>query len=209
MEFDKYLERLSYFQAYDLRLDGFYNQFVIKSDSLSTSLGSVNLKNGILFTENRANDSYIFEHSVGGEEDVFVHSFQLGTFLNDSNFGVVDGNFSLSGEAFSTGNIDFNSINGTVNRFDYLGYAYNNIIIKDGSFKDNVLLARVDIKDDNLNLTYNGMIDFKGNQHMQFSIDLTKAILENLNINVKEHRGPTTRGTSGACCWRWLDFGNG
>jgi hypothetical protein len=30
------------------------------------------------------------------------------------------------------------------------------------------------------------MIDFKGNQHMQFSIDLTKAILENLNINVKE-----------------------
>ena len=186
MEFDKYLERLSYFQAYDLRLDGFYNQFVIKSDSLSTSLGSVNLKNGILFTENRANDSYMFEHSVGGEEDVFVHSFQLGTFLNDSNFGVVDGNFSLSGEAFSTGNIDFNSINGTVNRFDYLGYAYNNIIIKDGSFKDNVLLAKVDIKDDNLNLTYNGMIDFKGNQHMQFSIDLTKAILENLNINVKE-----------------------
>lgn len=182
LSFDKYLERLVYFKAKDVRLDGFYSQFVIAADYVKTNLGSVKIDNGVMFTENPKNNSYFFEKSEASDYDVKIEQFQLGKFLNDQNFGIVDGIFSLSGEAFSLADIHFNFMDGHVNRFDYMGYAYNNIDISNGSFIDKIFIAKIDVKDDNLNLVYNGYIDFNGTQHMEFRVDLTKAILSNLNI---------------------------
>lgn len=192
LTFDKYLERLNNFQIKDLRLDGFYSQFVIKADELKTDLGVFKLDNGILFTENVQNDSYYFERSNASEYDVKIEHFQLGQFLNDSNFGEVDGMFFLSGEAFSLNDIHFNLIEGNLNRFDYMDYAYQDIFIEKGSFIDKKFIAKIEVKDDNLNLVYDGYIDFNGNQHMEFSVDLTKAILDNLNITVKDSTSLTS-----------------
>ncbi len=182
LSFDKYLERLGNFQASDLRLDGFYSQFVVSADYIRTDLCNLRLDKGIMFTENKKNGSYLFERSKAGEYDVKIEKFQLGRFLNDSNFGTVDGIFSLSGEAFSLADIHFNVIEGELNRFDYMDYAYEDILITKGEFVDNKFMAKIEVNDDNLNLVYDGFIDFKGNQHMSFSIDLTKAMLDQLGI---------------------------
>lgn len=182
LSFDQYLERLGNFQATDLRLDGFYSQFVVSADYFRTDLGNLRLDNGIMFIENKKNGSYLFERSGAGEYDVKVEKFQLGKFLNDGNFGTVDGIFSLSGEAFSLADIHFNVIEGDLNRFDYMDYAYEDILISKGQFIDNKFIAKIEVNDDNLNLVYDGFIDFNGNQHMSFSIDLTKAMLEHLGI---------------------------
>jgi len=182
LSFDKYLERLGYFQAYDVRLDGFYSEFVVASDKVKTQLGTVRLNNGIMFTENPINNSYFFKESFASEYDVKVEEFQLGKFLDDSNFGLVDGTFHLSGEAFSLADIHFTSLKGNINRFDYMDYSYQGIHVKEGSFIDNVFVAKIDVKDDNVNLVYDGFIDFNGNQHMDFTINLTDAILYNLGF---------------------------
>jgi hypothetical protein len=195
LSFDKYLERLVYFQAKDFRLDGFYSQFVIAADFVKTNLGKVKIDNGIMFTENPKNNSYFFEKSEASDYDVKIEEFQLGKFLNDENFGVVDGTFFLSGEAFSTADIHFNFMEGHVNRFDYMDYSYNNIYISNGSFIDKVFIAKIDVKDDNLNLVYDGFIDFNGEQHMEFTVDLTKAILANLNITQSDSTSLTSNFT--------------
>lgn len=192
LSFDKYLKRLAYFETTNVKIDGYKKQFVIAADKISTALGKVNVDNGILFTENQINNSYIFEKSNATEYDFKVENFQLGKFLDDKNFGVVDGTFFVAGEAFSTADIHFNLIEGNLNRFDYLGYAYEDIYIQKGQFVDKKFEAKIEIKDDNLNLVYDGFIDFNGNQHMQFSIDLTKAILDNLNISQKENTSLTS-----------------
>ena len=182
LSFDKYVERLEYFNAKNLKLDGFYSQFVIAANQLNTSLGSIKFDNGIIFTENKQNNSYFFERSEASEYDVKIEKFQLDKFLNDSNFGEVDGTVFLSGEAFSINNIKFNDIEGNINHFHYLDYTYENLFVENGKFVDNIFDAKIEVKDDNLNLVYDGFIDFNGNQHMNFNIDLTKAILDNLNI---------------------------
>lgn len=182
LSFDKYLERLGYFQAYDVRLDGFYSEFVVASDKVKTQLGTVRLNNGMMFTENPINNSYFFKESSASEYDVKVEEFQLGKFLEDANFGLVDGTFHLSGEAFSLADIHFTSLKGDINRFDYMDYSYEGIQVKEGSFIDNVFIAKIDVKDDNVNLVYDGFIDFNGNQHMDFKINLTNAILYNLGF---------------------------
>ncbi|MFN5633626.1 MAG: translocation/assembly module TamB domain-containing protein [Flavobacteriia bacterium] len=182
LSFDKTLQRLGYFEAIDLRLDGFYSQFVVSTDKLNTKLGTVRMDNGIMFTQNFANNSFLFQHSEASDYDVKVEQFQLGQFLDNRSLGVVDGTFFLTGEAFSLSDIHFTEITGDVNRFDYLDYAYTNIRISEGSFEDNKFAAIIDVKDDNLDLEYNGFIDFKDDQHMSFTIDLKKALLDKLHI---------------------------
>lgn len=182
LQFDTYVERLGHFEGVHVKLDGFLDEFVIAANSVSTQIGGVRLDNGIRFKKNYENDSYIFEKSQASEYDVKVENFQLGQFLDDKMFGSLDGTFFFSGEAFSFNDIRFDLIEGNVNHFDFMDYAYDNIRIENGSIVDNILTAKVDIQDDNLNLTYDGFIDFKEEQRMVFTVDLTRALLDNLGL---------------------------
>ena len=195
LTFDKYLNRLAYFEATNVKLDGFYSQFVLAANRIKTSLGQVKMDNGMLFTTNPANKSLFFERSQASEYDVKIEQFKLGEFLGNNDLGIVDGTVFLSGEAFSTADIHFNLIEGQINRFDYLDYSYNNIEVSEGKFVDNVFTAQIDVRDDNLDLTYNGFIDFNGGQHMRFNIDLKEALLDKLNIGSKDSVSLTSNFT--------------
>jgi len=191
--FDDQLLRLGNFQATDLRLDGMIDQFVVKADYVRTDLGTVRLNNGIQFEENKEHDSYIFKKSDGSIYDVKIEHFQLNKFLADDNFGEVDGFFFLEGEAYSLADIRFTLIEGDLNHFDYLGYGYGNIFIREGRFQDKKFFAKIEIKDDNLKLEYNGTLDFNGNQHMEFTVDLKRSILDNLNLTEKDSTSLTAQ----------------
>lgn len=180
IQLDKYVNRLGYFQARDLRLDGLYSEFVVAADRITTRLGSVKMDNGVIFYPQP--NSLKFQRSEASTYDVKVEEFDLGTFLANSSFGTVDGTFFLSGEAFSTNDIHFTTLEGDVNRFDFLDYSYSKIKLSKGTMIDNVLEAVVEVEDDNLNLTYDGFIDFNGDQRMKFNINLVEALLSNLNL---------------------------
>ena len=182
IKLDPMLNRLAFFEAKDVRVDGIYSEFVLSSDIVSTELGSVNIDNGILFTRNEANNSWMFEKSQAGEYDVKVNDFRLDKFLNDAMYGSVDGTFFLSGEAKSIWEISFNSIQGIVNRFDLDNYSYSNIEIEEGSLIDNVIITKANVKDKNLNLTYKGTIDLNGRPKLRMTIDLEKALLSKLGF---------------------------
>ncbi len=183
LSFDKYVERLAYFEGENIKLVGIMNQFVIAANRIKTNLGSVRMDNGIAFTKNLKTNSFLFERSLASTYDVKVEEFDLGALLDDKTFGKLDGYFFLSGEAFSTSDIRFGHIEGEINRFDFMDYGYSNITVKEGSIIDNVLTGKVDVKDDNLDLAYAGFIDLKGKQHMEFSLDLAHASLDKLGLS--------------------------
>lgn len=182
IQLDENINRLGHFEAHDVRLDGIYSQFVVSSDEIKTALGSVNMDNGILFTHNSQNQSFLFAHSEASDYDVKINQFNLGGFLNNSTVGVVDGTFFLSGEAFSFSDIHFNKIAGNVNRFDLADYSYSGIAVKNASFSNKVLYAEVDVDDRNLSLNYIGKIDLNGEPEMDMDIGVKKALLGKLNI---------------------------
>lgn len=183
---DKVVDRLRYFEAEDIRLDGFTSQFVIASDVIRTALGNLKMDNGIMFTENQANDSYFFEKSGASNYDVKIENFDLGKLLASKEIGKIDGTFFLSGEAFSTSDIEFNSIEGHVNEFEYLNYPYSHITVVEGKLIDERFTGKIDVKDDNLNMTYDGSIDFKNELHLLFNVDIEEALLEKLNLTDKD-----------------------
>lgn len=188
IKFNDRIRRLGYFQTTDIRLDGFSEQFVLAADKINTGLGSIELTNGLMFTENKANKSYLFSHSEAAEYDILISELQLGRLIGNNDIGYVDGSFSFSGEAFSTDKIVFTELSGDVKRFEYLKYPYTNISVTEGTYIDQVFKGKVDVEDDYLNLVYDGYIDFKGKQHMVFTIDLTDAFLDNINLARRDSR---------------------
>lgn len=176
------VNRLGYFKAIDLKVDGFYSQFVVESDKISTALGTVRLDHGIMFSENQKNKSFVFEESQDSDYDVKIDSFQLGKFLDQKTLGSVYGKFYLNGEVFGNGNINFNKINGELNRVDFMNYPYRNIKVKDASFVKNVFQGEVTIDDENLQLTYNGALDVNKQQHFDFNVDIQEAQLNHLKL---------------------------
>jgi len=183
---EKTIDRLRYFEAEDTRLDGFTSQFVVASDIVKTALGNIRMDNGIMFTENQANRSYLFEKSGASDYDVKIENFDLGKLIASKEIGKIDGTFFLSGEAFSTSNIQFNSIEGHVNEFDYLNYPYSHITIVEGTLIDDRFTGKIDVKDDNLDMAYDGFIDFKNELHLLFTVDIEEALLEKLNLTDKD-----------------------
>ena len=186
---DEHFKILGYFEAKNARLDGFQQQFVIAAKTVKTRLGKIEFRNGILFTENKKNNSYFFEKSTAEDFDVKIDSFQLGKFLDNQDLGVIDGVFDLNGEATSFGNIKFNDIEGKIDLFDYMGYPYKNITITKGKYIDNIFDSKIDIEDENLSLSYSGKIDFNNNQHFEIEVDINEAKLDHLHFtDVKNSR---------------------
>lgn len=181
------IERLSYFDVYNARLDGFFAQFVVAASRVKTRLGQIRMDNGLMFTENADHGSYMFERSGASNYDVKVEQFQLGSLLHNPDLGIIDGFLFLSGEAYSVSDVRFYSIEGDINRLDYLDYPYQNITVLDGELKDNVFTGKIDVKDDNLDLTYDGMVDFNKELHLLFTIDVRSADLDELNLT-EDHK---------------------
>lgn len=187
------INRLGHFEARDIRLDGIYSQFVVASDEIKTAIGSVNMDNGILFTHNPVNQSFLFSHSEASTYDVKINEFNLGKFLENSTVGIVDGTFFLSGEARSFSDIEFHKIEGNVNRFDLVDYSYSDILVKNTTFIDKILYAEVDVEDRNLLLNYKGTIDLNGEPKMDMVIDLDRALLGRLNITESDSTNLTAQ----------------
>jgi hypothetical protein len=186
------IKRLGAIDAYNVRLDGYPNEFVISAKKIDSKLGSIELNNGILFSKT-IDHIYTFEQSSASEYDVKINQFDLGTLIQNKSIGKIDGIFFLSGftENFTT--IDFSNIEGNLNHFDFEGYPYKNITLTEGSLVNKIFTSKIDINDDNLALKYDGFIDFNDGNRLLMSIDLSKAILDNLNIGLNKESSLTSK----------------
>jgi hypothetical protein len=177
------VRRIGYFEANDLKIDGFFSQFVLEIEKLKTDIGTVHLDHGILFSRNKQKNSFAFEESESSDYDLLIDSLDLGKLLGESSIGILSGKMFMNGELFiDEGEINFNKINGELDRFHFNEYTYKNIQISDASFINNLFEGKVDVQDENLFLAYNGSLDFNKRQHFMFDVVIEKAHLNHLNF---------------------------
>jgi hypothetical protein len=192
IQLDKMIQNLKHVEVKNMNIDGKYNQFVVSSSKINTYLGGIRLDKGVLFTENKQAKTFDFNPIGNADYIVKIDSFQLGKFLSNSSLGIVDGSFNLDGQIYSSGNVNFNHINGKLNSFDLLKYRYHDVTIANSSFKDNVFEGFVDVHDKNLLLCYDGKLDLNKNQHFDFNLEISKANLVNLKFTNKENSSVTS-----------------
>ncbi|MEP6711423.1 MAG: translocation/assembly module TamB domain-containing protein [Ferruginibacter sp.] len=126
--------------SYSGYFTGFINDFVTYGN-FKTNLGSITADMNVKIPEG-ASSSYSGKIATSG--------FNIGAFLNAPKLGVVTMNCKIAGSGFSIKNLKAN-VNGNVQRFDFGGYSYHNIIIN-GNFEKKLFKGHLSIDDPNLKI---------------------------------------------------------
>ncbi|MGZ8539566.1 MAG: translocation/assembly module TamB domain-containing protein [Chitinophagaceae bacterium] len=107
--------------------------------------------------------------------------FKLGDLIGDPKIGAVALNGSLKGKGFTESNRQA-EIDGKILFADYKGYRYDNITLK-GRLDKKRFDGDASIKDEEADLTLNGLIDFNSKTPtFNFLADVQKANLKKLNL---------------------------
>lgn len=175
------LQRLNHFEAKNLKVDGFYSQFVVEAERIQTALGSVKLDHGIMFTENPKNNSFTFEQSSSEDYDIKIDSFDLGKFIDNRSFGKLAGKLFLNGEIFPGFDVHINHINGNFSHFEFMDYAYKDIEVNKASYMDELFTGDIDLRDPNATLAFDGSIFVGKKQDFQFEVTIQDVFPNKIN----------------------------
>lgn len=186
LEIDPAIERLEFIEGDKVAITGFTSNFVFAANNFQTALGWAQLNEGINFERSESGDFYFFQSSATQKYDFTVHNFELGTYLGNPDVGAIDGSFKIAGKVYSARNIRFSDISGDINTFEYLDYPYSNISIHTGSFYDNRFTGNVTVNDEFLKLTYDGYLDFNGDNAMKFKVSIDEANLKELRLSEEQ-----------------------
>lgn len=151
---------------------GFINDFVTYG-TLQTNLGTVKADLNVKLPRNA-------EPVYSG--NLATNNFQLGSFINNKQLGLVAFTGYVKGSSFAWNKLDMN-INGQIKKFYFNGYTYQNITAK-GRLKNRVFDGNFVIKDPNADLSLTGLIDLKGVAPLfDVKANITRLDLQALNLS--------------------------
>ena len=113
--------------------------------------------------------------------NIALDNFDIGTFLNRKDIGKITVNADVNGKGFTEKYLKTN-FSGTIDKVFYNNYNYSNIALN-GKFIKPIFTGKVNVKDPNLALDFDGIIDLskKSNQY-NFNTTVDFADLKKLNL---------------------------
>ncbi len=131
------------------KFTGFLNDFVAFG-TLNTAIGSINTD---IKLQELPND-----YAYNGELQTVA--FDLGKFYRTTNLGKVTSTLRLKGKGLTRADLDA-SIEGHIASITAMGYTYRDIETR-GEFRQDFFNGVLSISDNNIDLDFNGLIDFTG-----------------------------------------------
>ena len=182
LNFGEKVEQFGDIRVYDLSVFGSTRNLSAFADSIKSDLGSVSFNTGLYLGLSNGNISFQTKDSIHG---LTLDDISLRAITDVTDFGLLEGAVGIKGNFTKEGKFNLERCSGKVLRFDLMGYSYKNILLKQGKFVNQIFEAELDVKDDNLDLSYKGKVDLNNDMHCQFSVDLSKAVLDKLKLSDK------------------------
>ncbi|MFD2823694.1 translocation/assembly module TamB domain-containing protein [Lacinutrix iliipiscaria] len=117
--------------------------------------------------------------------NIIFDEFDLGAFLNDTNLSKTSLNLDVDGKGFTQEHLN-TKVEGDIYSLTYNEYTYQHIQVS-GNLEDKIFNGKVDSKDKNLDLEFNGLVDFsKDINDFDFVAKVDYANLKALNFIKKD-----------------------
>ncbi len=156
------------------RFDGFINDFV-SLGNLKSDIGSAKLDMRLDLKDGRNNANY------SGELE--LKSFDLATWSEDQNFGLVDFSATVAeGQGLTLENASAD-LDALIDNIQYRGYDYKNLYL-DGRIDKNRFLGDLIVEDPDLDFEFHGDIQLiDGVPKLDFDADIRHINLQQLNLS--------------------------
>lgn len=183
LNLDEIVQRFQYAELKNVSTSGKAANLFVQLNKINTGLGSVTVNNQVNIYQQDPT-TIVFREIRKAEDElpIVIQDFELGKLLQQNNFGIVDGAVHLSGNYSSKDGITLEGINGLINRFDFNNYHYTNISLKDIRYQNNEIDGIATIADPNLNLNFNGTLNFGEQQSYVAQVDINRAFVNRLNL---------------------------
>lgn len=113
--------------------------------------------------------------------DVILEKFNIGALVEQKDLGAVSLNLAIDGVGFTSKFLN-TSIKGIISQIDYNNYSYRNVEV-DGNFKMPIYKGKVIIKDQNLDMNFDGLLDWTNKERrFDFHIGIANANLYQLKF---------------------------
>ncbi|MFM7682061.1 MAG: translocation/assembly module TamB domain-containing protein, partial [Bacteroidota bacterium] len=190
---EKPISKFVFAEISNLKTKGVLNNFNLIFKDLNTNIGTISLNNYLTFSQR--NDTSFFKPFSNDSTFIALQNFNLSELIDDRNFGIVDGKIKLQGLYTGSGAFELSDIFAKLNKFDYSNYSYSSITLNNGSLKDDIIQAKLNISDPNLSLKYDGKISIGKKQEYKVELDLEKALLGKLGFSNNENLFLSTKVT--------------
>ena len=159
--------------------------FTIKG---KTNLTTKNLNTDIVLTSNLGKLTANLDiNDINAKDDaiytgnVVMDNFNVGTLVGDSNVGNISANLDVNGTGFTAESVN-SQVKGDVFNIVYNDYEYERIKVV-GNIKNKIFDGNLFVNDQNLILTFNGLVDFSVKEKKyDFNANVEHANLKALNF---------------------------
>jgi hypothetical protein len=197
---DNPVSKFAFAQIHNLKTNGYVSNFNLIFKDLKTNIGSFSLNNYLSIKQDK---NFTSIKPISSDTTcILVSEFNLAKFIDDENFGIVNGEINLETTIFDDGNVELSNVFADLKRFDFSDYAYSSIKIENGDFRNNIVEAKMVISDPNLSLRYDGKISIGKKQQYDVDLKIENAFLTKLgftseeNISFASHLTCKLEGTS-------------
>jgi len=166
---------------------GYLTDFQVDGE-LTSGIGNLSSEYGLhFFMDQAGNLNYESALATGLGKDLIVENLDLGALSGNDLLGLTTGYVSIGkgSKGTSLEDMDLKFV-GTFEQIELDGYAYQNINIRKGEFKNEIFTGVIDIEDDNLALNYDGSADLKGEMKFDFVVRIDSTSLTELNYKQAE-----------------------
>ena len=174
------ISKFEHAEIINLKTYGKLNDFNLITNKINTEIGSISLEN-YLRVKQQDDATYLIP-VLKDSNLVNVSDFNLATFIDDSNFGLVNGKINLEVKIPNKGDVELNNIKANLNRFDFSNYSYSGITINEGHLKGEMIEAKLNVSDPNLKMAYDGKISIGKKQQYALDINIKEALLTKLGF---------------------------
>jgi hypothetical protein len=154
--------------TYTGNITGFINDMVAFGN-LKTNIGSISSDISLKFENNLQDLAY--------NGTLRTSNFSLGKYFNDSTFGVIAVNLNTKGVKKYHQPIK-GTVQATLTELEFNSYLYKNADF-DGTYDGNGFNGKINIKDENIEADFTGIVDFKNPEIPVFDFELN---LSNANL---------------------------
>lgn len=166
--------------------DGFILQATVNS-----GLGNVIAQRGIKINYDFQDSTFYYQGPqnqskyAAKEYDLLLDQVNLRAITGNNAFGMMNGGLFIKGKGLSENDMDI-ELSGRIHSLQFKGYEYSDLDILEGRISNNKFKGKIDIEEENLNMVYDGTVDFGPTKGMSFQLDVNKAMLTRLNIIPKD-----------------------
>ena len=80
-------------------------------------------------------------------------------------------------------NLEVYALSGSLNHLTFKNYNYTNISLDKMSYINNQVEGKLEVQDENARFSYEGILSFNGNEHYDFSANVSYAALDKLHLS--------------------------